>query len=139
MAAIADCDGTVATFGKSRRLLTATQYRAVFDAAAIKVSHRNLLLLARISEAPQSRLGLVIAKKNVRKAVQRNRIKRVARELFRQLPPGNPPLDIVLLARRGLDQLDNAALFETLGQQWQKLARDAARTPQPRGNQCASS
>ncbi|MEQ8800483.1 MAG: ribonuclease P protein component, partial [Haliea sp.] len=87
MGAIADRDRTSASFGKSRRLLTASQYRAVFDDAAVKVSHRNLLLLARITDHPQSRLGLVIAKKNVRKAVQRNRIKRVARELFRQLPP----------------------------------------------------
>tara|TARA_R110000787_G_scaffold162778_2_gene276150 strand:- start:678 stop:1082 length:405 start_codon:yes stop_codon:yes gene_type:complete len=132
--AIADRDGTSASFGKSRRLLTAGQYRAVFDDAAVKVSHRNLLLLARITDHPQSRLGLVIAKKNVRKAVQRNRIKRVARELFRQLPPADPPLDVVLLARRGLDELDNTALFAALGEQWQKLARNAARTPQTRGN-----
>jgi ribonuclease P protein component len=132
--AIADHDRTSAAFGKSRRLLTAAQYRAVFDDAAVKASHRNLLLLARISEAPQSRLGLVIAKKNVRKAVQRNRIKRVARELFRQLPPADPPLDVVLLARRGLDELDNTALFAALGEQWRKLAHNAARTPQTRGN-----
>ncbi|MEQ9396405.1 ribonuclease P protein component [Haliea sp.] len=134
MGAIADRDRTSASFGKSRRLLTASQYRAVFDDAAVKVSHRNLLLLARITDHPQSRLGLVIAKKNVRKAVQRNRIKRVARELFRQLPPADPPLDVVLLARRGLDGLDNTALFAALGEQWQKLARNAARTPQTRGN-----
>ncbi|MDO8860105.1 ribonuclease P protein component [Haliea sp. E1-2-M8] len=134
MGAIADRDGTSASFGKSRRLLTATQYRAVFDDATVKASHRNLLLLARISETSQSRLGLVIAKKNVRKAVQRNRIKRVARELFRQLPPAEPPLDVVLLARRGLDQLDNTALFAALGEQWQTLHRKAARTQQPRDN-----
>ena len=120
--------------GKSKRLLTAAQYRAVFDDVTVKASHRNLLLLARISETPESRLGLVIAKKNVRRAVQRNRIKRVARELFRQQPPANPPLDIVLLARRGLDELDNAALFAALGEQWQKLIRNAAKAPQRRGN-----
>jgi len=130
--ATADRDRTSASFGKARRLLTAAQYRAVFDAASVKASHRNLLLLARISEAPQSRLGLVIAKKNVRKAVQRNRIKRVARELFRQLPPAEPPLDVVLLARRGLDQLDNTALFAALGEQWQTLAHKAARASQTR-------
>lgn len=134
MGATADRDRTSATFGKSKRLLTAGQYRAVFDDATFKVSHRNLLLLARSNDNPQSRLGLVIAKKNVRKAVQRNRIKRVARELFRQLPQADPPLDVVLLARRGLDELDNTALFAALGEQWQKLTRNAATTPQTRGN-----
>lgn len=134
MRASADCDRTSASFDKSRRLLTAAQYRAVFDDATVKASHRNLLLLARISETPQSRLGLVIAKKNVRRAVQRNRIKRVARELFRQQPPASPPLDVVLLARRGLDELDNTALFAALGEQWQKLVRSAAKAPQMRDN-----
>ena len=134
MGAIADCEKTSAGFDKSRRLLTAAQYRAVFDGAVVKASHRHLLLLARHSETPRSRLGLVIAKKNVRKAVQRNRIKRIARELFRQLPPAEPPLDIVFLARRGLDELDNTALFATLGEQWQKLTRKAAMIPPSRGN-----
>ncbi len=134
MGAIADCEKTSAGFDKSRRLLTAAQYRAVFDDATVKASHRHLLLLARHSDTHQSRLGLVIAKKNVRKAVQRNRIKRVARELFRQLPPASPPLDVVLLARRGLDELDNTALFAALGEQWQKLTRKAATIPLPRGN-----
>lgn len=91
-----------------------------------------MLLLARVSETPQSRLGLVIAKKNVRQAVQRNRIKRVARELFRQQPPASPPLDVVLLARRGLDELDNTALFAALGEQWQKLVRNAVKVPATR-------
>lgn len=132
MPASADRDRASASFGKSRRLLTATQYRAVFDDATVKASHRNVLLLARISETHQSRLGLVIAKKNVRKAVQRNRIKRIARELFRQQPPASPPLDVVLLARRGLDELDNTALFAALGEQWQKLVRNAVKAPTPR-------
>jgi ribonuclease P protein component len=63
----------------------------------------------------------VIAKKNVRLAVQRNRIKRVAREFFRSLPDSEPALDVVLLTRRGIDQLDNAELSSILLQQWQKL------------------
>lgn len=88
-----------------------------------------MLLLARISETSQSRLGLVIAKKNVRKAVQRNRIKRVARELFRQQALAGPPLDVVFLARRGLDELDNTALFAALREQWQKLVRNAVKAP----------
>lgn len=134
MRASADCDRTSASFGKSRRLLTAAQYRAVFDDVTVKASHRNLLLLARVSETPESRLGLVIAKKNVRQAVQRNRIKRVARELFRQQPPASPPLDVVLLARRGIEELDNTALFAALGEQWQKLVRNAAKAPKTRDN-----
>jgi|TARA_R110000772_G_scaffold48719_3_gene111295 ribonuclease P protein component len=124
--AAAECEPGAGAFGKCRRLLNAAQYRAVFDGASIKASHRHLLMLARPADGRHSRLGLVIAKKNVRKAVQRNRIKRIVRESFRQLPDTGVPLDIVFLARRGLDDMDNASLFATLGEQWQKLSRHKA-------------
>jgi ribonuclease P protein component len=110
-------------FPKARRLLTARDYSQVFDDAQAKASHKYLLLLARVNDTPGHRLGLVIAKKNVRKAVQRNRIKRVAREFFRTLPTSSPGIDVVLLTRRGIDQLDNAELSTILQQQWQKLSR----------------
>ena len=115
-------------FGKARRLLNATDYSRVFDGAEARASHKHLLLLAKTNDEPGHRLGLVIAKKNVRQAVQRNRVKRVAREVFRQLPQDEPTLDVVLLARRGLDQLDNAELSSILQQLWQKLVRHASQT-----------
>ena len=115
------------SFSKARRLLTAGDYSRVFDGAQARASHKYLLLLARQNDRPTHRLGLVIAKKNVRLAVERNRIKRVAREFFRQLPESEPGMDVVLLARRGIGQLDNAALFSILEQQWQRLLRQACK------------
>ncbi len=115
-------------FSKSRRLLNARDYSQVFDDAQARVSHKHLLLLARTNNGPGHRLGLVIAKKNVRLAVQRNRMKRVAREFFRSLPSSEPSMDVVLLARRGMDQLDNKELSSILQQQWQKLVRHASKT-----------
>ena len=120
-------------FGKSRRLLTAADYGLVFDKAEARASHRNLLLLARRNQGTAHRLGLVIAKKNVRLAVERNRIKRLAREFFRTQDDGAPTLDVVLLARRGIDQLDNADLSSILQQQWQKLTRHASKLEQDTG------
>ena len=125
--------GADSSFGKARRLLNAKDYSRVFDGAEARASHKYFLLLARINNEPGHRLGLVIAKKNVRLAVQRNRIKRIAREVFRNLPPSEPNLDVILLARRGLDQLDNAELSTILRQQWQKLVRHASKPSQ--GNQ----
>jgi ribonuclease P protein component len=115
-------------FGKAKRLLNAKDYSRVFDSPDARASHQHLLLLAKINDGPEHRLGLVIAKKNVRLAVHRNRIKRVAREIFRTLPSSEPPMDIVLLARRGIGQLDNAALSSILLQQWQKLVRHTVKT-----------
>lgn len=112
-----------ASFTKAKRLLNAKGYAQVFDGAQARASHKHLLLLARKNSEPGHRLGLVIAKKNVRLAVQRNRIKRVAREFFRTLPDSQTTMDVVLLTRRGMDQLDNAELSTILRQQWQKLER----------------
>ena len=108
--------------------MTAGDYRRVFDHAEAKASHKYLLLLATPNNGPGNRLGLVIAKKNVRLAVQRNRIKRAAREFFRLLPDTEPTMDVVLLTRRGIDQLDNAELSSILQQQWRKLIRQIPRS-----------
>ncbi len=110
-------------FSKARRLLTARDYSRVFDGAEAKASHRHLLLLARRNDEASHRLGLVIAKKNVRLAVQRNRVKRVVREFFRHQSTDGPGLDVVFLARRGVDQLENGELSTILQQQWQRLDR----------------
>jgi ribonuclease P protein component len=114
---------THARFGKAKRLLNAKDYGRVFENPDVRVSDQHVLLLAKINEQTQHRLGLVIAKKHVRLAVQRNRIKRVAREFFRKLPGGEPSLDVVLLARQGMSRLDNAELSSILQRQWQNLIR----------------
>lgn len=114
-------------FDKSLRLLSAKDYKPVFDKAEFKASTQQVLFLSRSNRLSHSRLGLVIAKKNVRLAVQRNRIKRVIRESFRTHQAQLPAIDIVVLARRNLGDLDNAALHKTCEQLWQKLQRKAAR------------
>ena len=111
-------------FRKAHRLLNARDFRRVFDQTDVRASHRHLLLLAGRNALEHDRLGLIVAKKHVRRSVQRNRIKRVVREFFRQREPGEPgraPVDVIFLARDGIDQLDNAALSTILRQQWQKL------------------
>jgi len=121
-------------FGRAKRLLNAEDFGRVFEDPDARASHQNLLLLAKRSDGTAHRLGLVIAKKHVRLAVNRNRVKRLAREFFRTLPGNESPMDIVLLARRGMGDLDNAALSSILQQQWQKLVRHTTKT-QPETSQ----
>jgi ribonuclease P protein component len=94
--------------------------------ATIKASNQYFLLLAKPNGLASSRLGLVIAKKNVRLAVQRNRIKRIVRETFR-LHRAQPAIDIVVLARRGLDTLDGPELHSRFGKLLQELQAKAKR------------
>lgn len=111
-------------FAKSARLLTPADYKRVFDAAALKVSCKEVLILARSNQAAKPRLGLVVAKKHVRLAHERNRIKRAVRETFRhQTDLGS--WDVIVLARGGIGALDNPALRAQLDQLWQQLQRRA--------------
>ena len=114
-------------FSRDKRLLSKGDYSRVFDQVEFRGSHRYLLLLARRNDYATHRLGLVIPKKYVRQAVTRNRIKRVAREFFRCLPESSPSLDVVLLARQGIGELDNATLSTILQQQWQRLLGQACK------------
>ena len=109
------------SFNKSLRLLDANAYKTVFDNAQFKVSKQQVLYLARKNDTTTPRLGLVIAKKNVRHATQRNRIKRILRESFRLQQHRLGGIDTVVLARRGLDQLDNADLHQLFNKLWQQL------------------
>jgi ribonuclease P protein component len=111
-------------FGKQRRLLTSSDFSAVFNDAPFRASHPQFLILARPSNVHNARLGLVIAKKNVRLAVERNRIKRIARESFR-LQHNMPPIDAIVLARRGADSLSNSELQQILNSLWKRVARKA--------------
>ncbi|GHE21249.1 hypothetical protein GCM10017767_17700 [Halomonas urumqiensis] len=74
------------------------------------------------------RLGLVISKKNLRRAVDRNRLKRIARESVRHRQHQLPDVDIVLLARRGVGELDNDTLFRQLQGMWRRLAKDVRKS-----------
>ena len=114
------------SFRKSSRLLTARDYKAVFDDAQLKASNRSVLFLARPNGMSYSRLGLVIAKKNVRLAVQRNRIKRLLRESFRA-QDGSQGIDIVVLARRGLGDIENPELLTQFGKLLKELQSKAKR------------
>ena len=94
------------TFPKSSRLLKPSDYGKVFDDVQLRVPHRHFLILATPNTLGHARIGLVFSKKNLKLAVQRNRVKRRVRETFRH-EWEYPALDIVVLGRRGLTELDN--------------------------------
>ena len=81
------------------------------------------MILSRSLENTEPRLGIIVAKKHIKLAVQRNRIKRLLRDSFRNKRDSLPHLDIVVLAKKGLDQLDNAECVQELDYLWRKLVR----------------
>ena len=111
------------------RLRCAADYKGVFDGALFKVHQPHFLFLAKHSELPNSRLGLVVAKKKVRRAHERNRVKRLARESFRLHQHQLGLLDIVIMPKMGIEAVPNAELYQQLQFAWQKLQRLAKKHP----------
>ncbi|MDM8350983.1 ribonuclease P protein component [Pseudomonas sp. sp1636] len=111
-------------FSREKRLLTPRQFKAVFDSPSGKVPGKNVLLLARNNELDHPRLGLVIGKKSVKLSVERNRLKRQIRESFRLNQDNLVGWDIVVVARKGLGDLQNAELAHQFGKLWKRLARN---------------
>lgn len=115
----------MAVFRPSQRLLKAADFSAVFSDPPFRASHSHCLILAKPNGLPYDRLGLVIAKKHVRLAVHRNRIKRIIRESFRHLPRHNQGIDAIVLARKGLGEIDSSAMRILIDKQWLKIHKKA--------------
>jgi ribonuclease P protein component len=108
-------------FSRELRLLTPTHFEYVFNKAIPSVSPQ-LTLLARYNNSDNPRLGITLAKKRVKHAHNRNRLKRVIRESFRLQHHSFPNIDIVVVGKTGLDKLSNQELFSLLSKLWKKLA-----------------
>jgi ribonuclease P protein component len=93
------CQNQRFSFPPQCRLLTPAAYKNVF-AKAVKSSDKYFTVLAIRNQLDHPRLGLAIAKKVIKRAVDRNRIKRIARESFRLRQHTLTALDIVVLARK---------------------------------------
>lgn len=78
-------------------------------------------MLAVKNDFNHPRLGLVVAKKHVRKAVQRNRIKRVIRDNFRRHRHSIMNIDIIVLARKEVLDVAPSLLQKSLEKHWLRL------------------
>jgi ribonuclease P protein component len=106
-------------FPASRRLLTSAEFDAVFKKNQAKVSTPEFLFLATRNQQSQSRLGMVVSKKNTPLAVGRNQLKRLIREVFRKTRM--QPIDIVVLPRTGANKLSKHALTTVLEKSFEKV------------------
>lgn len=115
-------------FSKRQRLLKARDFQRVFDQSSVKASTPAILLLAAANELGQPRIGFIIAKKQVRLAVQRNRIKRIVREAFRTQDCPAFGFDVIVLVRKGLEQRSNEEIRAEFERVWRKLTQRADTT-----------
>ena len=93
-------------FPKRRRLNSPREFSRVLRSPQFRFYRGSLRVFASDNAALEPRLGLVVGRRAVRRAHDRNRLKRTAREVFRQHCQGLPSLDIVLHLRGPVHHLE---------------------------------
>ncbi|MBW1755303.1 MAG: ribonuclease P protein component [Deltaproteobacteria bacterium] len=99
--------------------------RAQLSGRRIHTPH--FLIVVQPNALQNTRLGITVTKK-VGSAVERNRIKRVVREVFRrnrELFPASH--DLVFIAKRGSTRIDYGSLLSELNRAAKKLRPEATR------------
>jgi ribonuclease P protein component len=86
-----------------------------------KISLKSLGMFFTANKLGYPRLGISLAKRNLRKAISRNRIKRLIRESFRLQQQAFEGVDIVVTAYAEISNMDNQKIFESLNTLWSKL------------------
>jgi ribonuclease P protein component len=117
-------------FSRQQRLTQASEFKNVFAAPDVKQGDASMLLLGRKNSHKTSRLGLAVAKKQLKLAVSRNRFKRLTRESFRHHLDIIKNLDIVVVARAGAKDKTNRELLDLLAKNWHILSKKCEKLSQ---------
>ncbi|PWK92535.1 ribonuclease P protein component [Fulvimonas soli] len=112
------------------RLRRAADFVALRQASG-RLGGRCFSVRYRPSEQGLARLGLAVSKRVSKRAVERNRIKRLVRESFRRMRAQLPPLDVMVMAREQAAGQPGPVLLAELEQLWRRLA--ALKPPQGAG------
>ncbi|MGP1958831.1 MAG: ribonuclease P protein component [Arsenophonus sp. NC-CH8-MAG3] len=110
------------TFPRELKLLIPRHFDYVFQQPQ-RASSPEITILGRPNELGYPRIGLTIAKKNIKRAHERNLIKRLIREYFRLHQHELPSMDFVIILRRGITDLKNREITEILGKLWLRHCR----------------
>ena len=108
--------------------------RLAGDFAALRTSSgrfggRCFHLRYRPNGLGHARLGLAISKRVSKRAVERNRLKRLLRESFRRVRDQLPPVDVVVMAREQAAGLPGPELLIEADALWRRLAAITLQPP----------
>ena len=109
-------------FPKKVRLITAPQFKQIFNREKEKVSTSAFNIFYCENSLAYPRVGVIIPKKNINKATERNRFKRIVRECFRLNQTELKSLDILVLIKKQAEGLTKQELNKSLEQHLKKLS-----------------
>jgi len=108
------------SFPRAARLLRAADFAALRQRGR-RVSSQ-FFSAEYLGVTDLARLGLAVSKRVSKRAVERNRIKRLARDSFRRHRSGLPAFDILLVPRTSAAGVDGTELLADLEKLWSRLA-----------------
>ncbi|WP_029132186.1 ribonuclease P protein component [Sedimenticola selenatireducens] len=111
-----------ASFGRDLRLLKPAEFQRVFQNSR-RSSDRCFTVLFLANGKMNARLGTAVAKKILKRAVDRNRVKRLIRESFRLKQHDLAGLDLVVMCARGIDLSNIHQLRDSLDRHWTKAVQ----------------
>jgi len=111
------------TLPRRCRLSGSKAFSDVFQEAVVSAD-ACFKILGRDSGRSHARLGMAVSRRIDRRAVVRNRLKRIIRESFRShylSGTGHQPADVVVLPRAQAAKASNRRLFEVLSRHWRRI------------------
>lgn len=110
------------SFPRTLRLLTSSDFNATF-ANSKRISSPFLTLVIQENQLSYPRIGFAIAKKQIKRAHERNRLKRLMREFIRLNQHQLPAFDVILLAKKPAQTLSNSELTTLIQQLFARLVK----------------
>lgn len=110
-------------FGRANRLTRHAEFNRVLRHRTVRLSSDPFVAFAAPGASGVPRLGMIVGRRQLSRAVDRNRVKRVVRESFRRARCRLPELDIVIQLVRPVTNQDLNGALDGI---WERLAHAEA-------------
>ena len=107
----------MARFSRAMRMNNPGDFSRVFRSGK-RTGGGGLTVITVENSVGHPRLGLAVAKKHLKLACHRNRLKRIIRDAFRQNQSAFSNIDIVVLSRADVKQRDLKQIRTALDKHW---------------------
>ena len=104
-------------FKRRYRLLDQPAFSTVFEAKKKRFGG-TFIIYSRLNHHEYPRIGIILSKKQVRLASERNRIRRLVRESFRLNINTLPCMDFVLVGLHAMQHLNGKEIVQCIEKQW---------------------